>query len=109
MAEANRELLIFGDFLTHLRRQGLEIGVDHYLRLQELLSKASGDFAPQDLKTILCPILATSKAEQEQFHRAFDSYFGLFQSASAPVTPGEQLEENVLAPTPGTKSARQRK
>src|SRR6266403_891815 len=109
MADANRDLLIFGDFLTHLRRQGFEIGVDHYLRLQELLNKVSGECAPQDLKSTLCPIFATSKARQEQFHRAFDNYFTLFQVASAPITPNEQLEENVPLPRLATKSARRRK
>jgi len=109
MANAKRDLLIFDDFLTHLHRQGFEIGVDHYLRLHELLSKVSGECGPQDLKSIVCPIFATSRAQQEQFHLAFDSYFGLFQSPSATATPGKRLEENLLVSTEATKPARRRK
>jgi hypothetical protein len=71
--------LAFSDFLEHLRRQGFTIGIDHYLRLQRLLAALSGRCAPQDLKTLLCPVFATNEKEQQSFHRAFDSYFDLFQ------------------------------
>ncbi len=71
----NGSRLVFGDFLDHLRRQGLTIGVDHYLRLQELLNKVSGHCAPSDLKTIICPIFASNERQQSQFYAAFDSYF----------------------------------
>src|SRR5947209_9951272 len=73
--------LAFGDFLDYLRRQGFTIGVADVLRLQQLLNKMSGDCAPADLKTLLCPILATNKSQQEQFYAAFDAYFDLFQPA----------------------------
>ncbi len=71
--------LAFGDFLEHLRRQGFTIGVDHHLRLQRLLAQMGGRCAPQDLKTLLCPVFATNEKEQQSFHRAFDSYYDLFQ------------------------------
>src|SRR5688572_6315298 len=74
----NRSHLVFGDFLEHLRRQGFTIGVDHYLRLQELLNRVSGHCAPPDLKTVLCPIFASNEREQSQFYSAFDSYFSFF-------------------------------
>lgn len=70
--------LVFGDFLESLRRQGFAIGVGDYLRLQQLLNKITGDCAPSDLKTLLCPLFATNKSQQEHFHRAFDSHFDLF-------------------------------
>lgn len=85
--------LVFGDFLEHLRRQGFSIGVGDYLRLQQLLSKISGDYAPEDLKTLLCPILATDKIQQEQFYAAFDSYFSIFHSVSETV---DELEARSL-------------
>ncbi|HJQ23190.1 MAG TPA: hypothetical protein VKA60_04695 [Blastocatellia bacterium] len=75
--------LAFGDFLEYLRRQGFTFGIDDYLRLQELLNKMGGDCAPADLKTRLCPLLATNPFEQEQFYEAFDQYFDLFQTAPA--------------------------
>ena len=109
MADANQALLIFDDFLTHLRRQGFDIGVDHYLRLQELLLKAGTEFEPQELRTILCPIFATSRAQQEQFYRAFDNYFSLFQSISATTTSGGPLEEVLLPARQEIRPARSRK
>lgn len=74
--------LAFGDFLEYLCRQGFTIGVGDYLRLQLLLNRISGDCTPSDLKTLLCPILATSKTQQEQFYTAVDTYFELFQTSS---------------------------
>jgi hypothetical protein len=87
--------LVFGDFLEYLRRQGFTFGVGDYLRLQELLNKVGGDCAPADLKTLLCPILATNKIQQEQFYAAFDSYFDLFQTASAPSASSSRVEEDI--------------
>jgi WD40 repeat protein len=76
--------LSFGDFLEQLRRQGFTIGVDHHLRLQQLLATLGGRCGPQDLKTLLCPLFATNEKEQALFYRAFDSYFELFQVADEP-------------------------
>lgn len=89
------DLLVFDDFLTQLRQQGFEIGVDHYLRLQELLNKTHAECAPQDLKTILCPIFVTSQAQQEQFHLFFDSYFRILRSAAQPMSQPELHADRV--------------
>lgn len=75
----NPGTLAFGEFLVYLSQQGLTIGVDHHLRLQQLLRKIEGRCAPQDLKTLLCPIFATDPTEQALFYRAFDTYFEVFQ------------------------------
>ncbi|MDT4969649.1 MAG: hypothetical protein QOJ64_4386 [Acidobacteriota bacterium] len=77
--------LVFGELLAYLRQHGFSIGLDHYLRLQQLLSKIRGHCVPRELRTLLCPIFATSKLQQENFYRAFDSYFNLFQ-----VSAGEE-------------------
>lgn len=78
---------MFGELLAHLRQHGFPIGVDHYLRLQELLDKVGASCAPEDLKTLLSPIFATSRSQQEQFYRAFDSYFALFEPATLKEAP----------------------
>jgi TonB family protein len=83
---------MFGELLAYLRQHGFHIGVDHYLRLQQLLDKIGGHCSPQELRTLLCPIFATSKTQQEQFYRAFDSYFDFFQSDGEP-SDAEQLSE----------------
>jgi hypothetical protein len=78
---------MFGELLTHLRLHGFPIGVDHYLRLQELLDKVGDLCAPEDLKTLLAPIFATSRSQQEQFYRAYDSYFSLFEPSALKDAP----------------------
>lgn len=67
--------LLFEGFISYLRRQGFIIGIDHHLRLHELLNKLSPDCELTDLKYLLCPIFAVSEKQQQQFYRTFDSYF----------------------------------
>lgn len=100
---------MFGELLAHLRLHGFALGVDHYLRLHELLDKVGAQAAPEELKTLLAPIFATTRSQQEQFYRAFDSYFSLFEPASplaspAPtslqVRPKEIRREAIPPPAP---------
>lgn len=84
----NHELLLFAEFLEYLRLQGFSIGTGQYLRLQELLDRISGECTPANLKTLLCPILATNKNQQELFYRAFDDYFTLFQPPAGEARSG---------------------
>ena len=87
--------LAFGDFLEYLRRQGFTIGVGDYLRLQQLLNKIAGDCRPSDLKTLLCPILATNKIQQEQFYTAFDTYFELFRASSKKRMASPSVSDDI--------------
>lgn len=98
--------LMFGEFLELLRRQGFSIGIDHYLRLQELLDKTGGSCAPPDLKTLLCPIFATNRSQQELFYRTFDAHFVSFQpdfsqekeQPDAAETRREAIGEGIATP-----------
>jgi hypothetical protein len=69
--------------------------------LQQLLARLGGDCAPEDLKTLLCPIFATDKAQQEQFYRAFDTCFELFRSSSSNA-PDDRKAENIIPITETT-------
>lgn len=89
---------MFGEFLEYLSKQGFKIGAIHHLRLQQLLNRVGGQCAPQDLKTILCPIFATGEEEQELFYRAFDAHFEIFQAAPPPY------ETEPFADKPATDS-----
>jgi cell division protein FtsB len=89
-AKTDRDFLIFGDLLEHLRLQGFSLGVDHYLRIQELLKRVGNDCAPADLATLLCPVIAKNKAEQEQFHRTFQAYYNLLSAGTAESQAGLQ-------------------
>jgi CHAT domain/TPR repeat len=73
-------ILLFSQFLNHLRQRGFIIGIEHYLRLQRLLDQVEPDCEPDHLKTLLCPIFATSRDQQEQFYLAFDSWLDLLHS-----------------------------
>jgi TonB family protein len=103
------DLLMFGDLLAHLRQQGFRIGVDHYLRLQQLLDRVGDRCAPEELRTLLCPIFATSKTQQEQFYKVFDSYFALFQIAGKSAETDEPFIETGKTQTRALKSKSSRR
>jgi len=48
-----------------------------------VLDKVSGNCSPEDLRTLLAPIFATNRKQQEFFYSAFDSYLGLVESVEA--------------------------
>jgi hypothetical protein len=95
--------LAFGEFVEYLRDQRFTVGVEEYLRLQELMNRIGDGVAPSDLKTLLCPLFATTKGQQRQFHDAFDAHFQLFQPASSDVPADEPSE---VLPLPGSWAAR---
>jgi hypothetical protein len=97
-AVPQNDRLIFGELLDLLRQHGFRIGLDHYLRLQTLLEKIDGLCAPGELRTLLCPIFASSKSQQEQFYRIFDSYFDIFESAPEITEVGETVEIEKAVP-----------
>lgn len=90
----------FGELLEFLRRQGFPIGLDHYVRLQSLLEAIGGDCPPDRLKTLLCPIFATSRDQQEHFHRAFDQFYPLFTPPPAHVIRTGGAVEDLMPPQP---------
>ncbi|MGH7454287.1 MAG: hypothetical protein ACRENG_23230, partial [bacterium] len=95
--------LPFSEFLSYLRRQGFIVGVDHHLRLQTLLNRLEPDCMPDDLRYLLCPIFATNPKQQQQFYRAFDSYFKSLQPSEATETtarPSSQKTETEKSAEP---------
>jgi len=81
--------LLFDEFLVDLRRRGFTIGVDHHLRLQQLLPRLSGRCSPEDLRSLLCPLFATNERQQEVFYNAFDSFLPLLSVPSQPLEASE--------------------
>lgn len=111
MSEAGfKSDLMFGELLAYLRQHGFHIGVDHYLRLQQLLERVGAHCAPNELRTLLCPIFATNKTQQEQFYRAFDSYFDFFQSEDETREAAHETtqEAQTLAQAVKSKSSRRK-
>lgn len=82
--------LLLGDLLEHLRLHGFPVGVDTYVRAQRLLDKVSGGCAPEDLRTILCPLFASDRKQQDFFYLAFDQYFELAVAAGVVPPPPDE-------------------
>lgn len=86
-ASGHKIIFPFEDFVAYLQQNGYTIGINSYLRLQELVNHLGADSTAEQLKTILCPIFATNPEEQEKFFFLFDSYFAQFQSLDAAQFP----------------------
>ena len=95
---SNQPVIPFGDLLDSLRRQGIAVGVDHYLRIYALLERVGDECSPQQLKTLICPLVATSREQQEQFYRVFDQHFGLFDEAVPPALAEDTDELPITTP-----------
>src|SRR5262245_47166913 len=78
MTTPSTPVLPFAELLDELRRHGFVIGLDQHLRMQQLLDRLAGEIPPERLKTHLAPISATSREEQERFHRTFDRLYPVF-------------------------------
>lgn len=90
--------LPFAGFISHLQRLGFTIGVEHHLRLHAILNQVGPQHAPQDLKTLLCPLFATDKEQQQQFYEAFDSYFKSWTQVQAAVEEQQEQVEILRRP-----------
>lgn len=88
-------------FVEYLRLEGFTIGIDHHFRLQELIKKLDSNCSPYELKSILCPIFATSKSQQAQFNNAFDLYFDMFQPATPHVNSRGENEKDSIGKKSG--------
>jgi hypothetical protein len=66
---------VLGPFLEALRARGFSVGLDRRLRLLQAIEAWEGQFPPQRLCTLLCPIFATTAEEQGLFYELFAQHF----------------------------------
>src|ERR1051326_8389690 len=99
--------LLFEGLIDHLRRLGFSIGLEHHLRLEQLLSNICGECSPQDLKWLICPLFAVNEKQQDAFYSAFDSFLPLLSlqtskaavsATTGPLTVGEAAPPRRLTP-----------
>jgi len=62
---------LLADLLSALETDGLSAGLELHLRLQLLVRQLPEDARPEDMKTVLAPVLCKSKEEQERFYELF--------------------------------------
>lgn len=68
----NTKYHLLANLLSTLEADGFVLGTGKQLQVQELLRKLPDDLELESLKTILCPIFATSRQEQDRFYELFD-------------------------------------
>jgi hypothetical protein len=94
----------FETLYLRLRQEGFRTGIDQQLRMQELLDRMR--CSPEDLKTVLCPLFATSPTQQAIFYRVFDEVFPVLgASAPAPAQDAVAQTLGVVQTAAGTGSA----
>ena len=63
---------LIANLLTAWEKEGFAVGVETQLQLRELTQKLPDDLNIQNLKTLLAPLFANSRDEQELFYELFD-------------------------------------
>jgi hypothetical protein len=77
--------LPFDGFVHALKNEGFTIGVDKYIRIQQLIAHCDGTVDPPSLKTILCPLFAIDADEQQRFYELFDRYYSVSSRPKRPT------------------------
>jgi hypothetical protein len=96
---SSSSVYVFNELLAHLRLAGFVIGVDQYLQMQALIDRVGPGCRRDELKLLLCPLIASSKEQQRSFYKAFDEYFALVvpePPAGPPPPPGPRRAPFVL-------------
>jgi len=92
----NSGVLSFGHFIEYLRLKKFNVGLVHYFRVQQVFDKLGQDLLadqPEYLKSLLCPIFATTKEEQRRFSKAFDAYVEYCEKSVGTREPRENAEK----------------
>ena len=63
---------LIANLLAAWEKEGFAVGVETQLQLRELTQKLPNDVNIQNLKTLLAPLFANSRDEQELFYELFD-------------------------------------
>ena len=91
--------------ILKLEAEGFKIGVDTRINLQKVLKEFGKDFSnrPQDLKQIICPIVAKNSKDQDKFNDVFDRYFSETREESEKKS--EELNKDKIKSEPRDKTA----
>lgn len=84
---------LIADLFGALETDGMPVGTDLHLRIQTLLRALPDAVGPEDMKTLLAPLLCKNKEEQERFYQLFDGSWKRVQ------------EMNILEKTDDKKEA----
>ena len=82
----------FTTFLNVLRTKGFSVDASHYSRLLELVESPDFQEHPHRVRSLLCPLFASTPGEQGQFYLLFDEFFPSFSPrGSRIVEPPRRL------------------
>ena len=83
---------LLADLSTALEAEGYDLGTGKYLQVQELLQKLPADTPLEQMASLLCPLYARNRQEQEQFYALFRQSLARVNAAAAPA-PGARPHE----------------
>lgn len=72
MNQQNLKYQLLADLLATLEAEEFPIGIGKHLELQQLYSMLPEDIVAEEMKTLLAPIFAKNKQDQEFFYDVFD-------------------------------------
>ena len=102
----------FHCFLDHLKKEGFEVSISHYIQLNRLLNGIDAHTCTfENLKYLLSPLVVKSREQQERFAGLYDEYFALF-SAELPDLkhlPGQEVAVQEGHKMSGSEGKRRRR
>jgi hypothetical protein len=90
MSNYSPYLPAFAELLDELRARGFSLGVEHYLRVQLLLERAGTERTPDEIASLLAPVIAKTPAQQYEFRQVFDEFIN---GKTAPETSAQTSEK----------------
>jgi formylglycine-generating enzyme required for sulfatase activity len=80
--------------LDALSSEGFALGAGKLMQVEELLRQLPPDTAPEELRTLLTPLLATNAAEQHSFYELFDRQLQALQEEESPREPTDDKKDD---------------
>ncbi|MFK8005480.1 MAG: FISUMP domain-containing protein [Saprospiraceae bacterium] len=96
MNQQNLKYQLLADLLATLESEEFPIGVGKHLELQQLYSMLPEEISAEEMKTLLAPIFAKNKQDQEFFYDIFDQ--SLDRVKSKTWKPKDQPTTPILPP-----------
>lgn len=75
------------DFLDALRREGFAVDADHYHEVPQLLNTLAAEHTFEELQSLLAPLFARNRQEQQRFYAFFRRYFEIRPARVATPPP----------------------
>ncbi|MBT28267.1 MAG: hypothetical protein CMO01_01310 [Thalassobius sp.] len=92
------------ELISLLKANHFQISISTYLDIKKILEYYDNSKSPEDIKTLLCPLIAKNPQEQEQFYKIFNDCFKERETIiKASVFDDVEIDQTTNQLVPSTK------